>query len=228
MTTTYPSSVMRPAVLVTSVLMALVCAASVSAAYQPTDSPILSVGDLFAIYSVHYQSFCYWQGYDPQATYDWESIKCNVAKPLLSQASRFIMGAPYPRQMCGRVPLSPSHNISVAFSVRRPLCEVPDPVQKCAVNNPRGGATLINCGPYDDPVEASLVLTNTVAPPNGVDGWLHGGETPVAITSVGASAACAVDSGVGRILCPAPVPAVGPDASVFYLVPLVPEPDYGC
>lgn len=208
------------------VALATLAVSSASAAYQPSGSPVISIGDTFALYSVHYESFCQWQGYDPQSAYDWESIKCNVAKPLLSQGSRFIATAPYPRQVCGRIPAP--YNISVSLSVRQAVCGVPDAVQKCAVNNPRGGPALINCGPYDDPMDASLLLTNAAAPPNGADGWLHGGETPVAITSVGASAACAVDTGVGRILCPAPVPAVGPNASLFYLVPVGPEPNYGC
>ncbi|WBR14663.1 hypothetical protein pkur_cds_489 [Pandoravirus kuranda] len=222
---THCSGRVWPAIIFAVALMAL-AAPSASTAYQPSGSPVISIGDTFALYSVHYESFCHWQGYDPQSTYDWESVKCNVAKPLLSQGSRFIATAPYPRQVCGRIPTP--YNISVALSVRQAVCGVPDAVQKCAVNSPRGGSALVNCGPYDDPVDASLLLTNTAAPPNGVDGWLHGGDTPVAIASVGASAACAVDTGVGRILCPAPVPAVGPNASLFYLVPVGPEPNYGC
>lgn len=214
---------MRPLMIAAiAAMMTLLAWTSVaSAAYQPTGSPAISVGEMFAIYSVHYGSFCAWQGYDPQSTYDWESVKCNIAKPLLSQASRFIANAPYPREVCGRIPTT--HNISVSLSVVSVACAVPDVIHKCAVNNPRGGSDLINCGPYDDPADAPLLLANAVAPPNGVDGWLHGGETSVTITSAGASAACAVDTGLGRILCPGPVPAVGPNASLFYLVPAGPE-----
>nr|UMO79810.1 hypothetical protein [Pandoravirus aubagnensis] len=225
MNTARPFGKMRPLmiVVVAAVMTLLTGTSLVSAAYQPTGSPTISVGEMFAIYSVHYGSFCAWQGYDPQSTYDWESVKCNVAKPLLSQASRFIADAPYPRQVCGRIPTT--HNVSVSLSVVSVACAVPDVIQKCAVNNPRGGSDLINCGPYDDPADASLLFANVVAPPDGVDGWLHGGETPVTVTSAGASAACAVDTGLGRILCPGPVPAVGPNASLFYLVPAGPQPN---
>ncbi|AVK77103.1 hypothetical protein pmac_cds_415 [Pandoravirus macleodensis] len=206
MNTARPFGKMRPLmiVVVAAVMTLLTGTSLVSAAYQPTGSPTIS-------------------GYDPQSTYDWESVKCNVAKPLLSQASRFIADAPYPRQVCGRIPTT--HNVSVSLSVVSVACAVPDVIQKCAVNNPRGGSDLINCGPYDDPADASLLFANVVAPPDGVDGWLHGGETPVTVTSAGASAACAVDTGLGRILCPGPVPAVGPNASLFYLVPAGPQPN---
>ncbi|AVK74909.1 hypothetical protein pqer_cds_487 [Pandoravirus quercus] len=227
MNTAHPPSVMRLTAMATAVvLMALACASLVSATYEPAGSPILSIGDTFVIYSGYHQSFCHWQGPDPQMIYDWENLKCNVGADDLSQASRFLMTSPYPHQVCGRIPMSP-YNISVSFATKSPICSIPDPLHRCYMLQVIGGLRLINCGDNggNNPVQASFLLTNTAPPLYGVDGWLHGGETPIAITSVFTGATCGVDTAFGKILCPGP----GSEASkVFYLIPVDPEPDHEC
>ncbi|AJF97856.1 hypothetical protein TW95_gp1122 [Pandoravirus inopinatum] len=226
MNTAHPPSVMRLAAMAAAavVLMALACASLVSATYEPSGSPVLSIGDTFVIYSAYHQSFCYWQALDSQMIYDWENIKCNVGVDELAQASRFLMTAPYARQVCGRIPMSP-YNISVSFAVRRQVCGQPDRAYTCNMRQVASVGTLINCGINDgtNPVQSSFLPVNTAAPPNGVDGWLHGGETPIAITSVFTGAKCGVDSTLGRILCPGPGPAA---ASVFYFIPV--DPTHQC
>ncbi|AGO84292.1 hypothetical protein psal_cds_499 [Pandoravirus salinus] len=212
--------------LVAGLMMVAAGVPTVSAVYQPSGSPILSVGDTFVIYSGRYQSFCYWQGLDPQMIYDWENLKCNVGADDLAQATRFLMTSPYPRQVCGRIPMSP-YNMSVSFATKSPICSIPDPLHRCYMRQEIGGLRLINCGDNggNSPGQASFLLTNTAAPPNGADGWLHGGETPISITSVFTGAVCGVDTAFGKILCPGPGPAA---ASVFYLIPVDPEPDHEC
>ena len=214
----------RTAVAAVVVLMTMTCASLVLATYEPSGSPVLSIGDTFVIYSAYHQSFCYWKGIDPQMIYDWENIKCNFGVTELAQASRFIMTAPYARQICGRIPASP-YNISVSFAARRWVCGQPDRDYACNIRQVTGAGSLINCGTNDgtNPVKSSYLLANTAAPPNGVDGWLHGGETPIAITSVFMGAKCSVDSDLGKILCPGPGPAA---ASVFYFIPV--DPSHTC
>ncbi|AVK75768.1 hypothetical protein pkur_cds_143 [Pandoravirus kuranda] len=207
-------------------LMLLACVIPSSAVYQPTGSPTISIGDSFALYSAHYQSFCYWQNLDPQMVYDWENIKCNVGADDLTQATRFIMTAPYVRQVCGRVPMSP-YNISISFDVKHRVCLAPDRQYGCRMRQVIGGARLINCGGNDgnDPVQASFVLRNTATPPYGADGWLHGGEVPVTMTSMYTGGLCGVGSDQGKIYCPYSGPAA---ASVFHLIPVDPQPEYEC
>lgn len=207
-------------------LMTMACVSLASATYEPSGSPVLSIGDTFAIYSAYHQSFCYWKGLDSQMIYDWENIKCNVGTNDLAQASRFLMAAPYARQICGRIPMSP-YNISVSFAARRLMCGQPDRAYACNIRYVAGAGSLINCGINDgnDPVRSSYLLANTAVPPSGADGWLHGGETPVSITSVFTGAKCGVDSNLGKILCPGPGPAA---ASVFYLIPVDPAPTNEC
>lgn len=220
-------SALAATIIIAAALMA--CATPTSSTYQPTGSPIISIGDTVAIYSAYYQSFCYWRNYDVSMIYDWEVIKCNFGKTELADATRFTLVSPYPRQVCGRIPtpLLP-HNISVAFSVKVPLCRSPDPTLVCGMDNTWSDGYTIHCNPYVNSATASFALTNTAAPPSGADGWLHGGETPIAIRSRFMDAPCAVDSGVGKIRCPAPVPAIDPAASVFYLIPTDPAPDHEC
>lgn len=214
-------------IVVGSALVALaLLACATEAAYTPVGSPVISVGDTFVIYSAYHQSFCHWDAPDPQMLHDFENLKCNVGANGLAQATRFVMTSPYPRQVCGRIPMSP-YNISVSFAVKYPVCGMPDPLYTCAMIPVVGNAHLINCGATgaDNPVEASFLLTNTAAPLNGVDGWLHGGETQVAITSAYTGGTCGVDWAFGKILCPHPLSA---GASVFHLIPVDPVPDHEC
>lgn len=212
--------------MIATTLMMLACTMPASAVYQPSGSPTISIGDSFALYSAYHQSFCYWQKLDPQMIYDWENIKCNVGADDLTQATRFIMTAPYVRQVCGRVPMSP-YNISISFDVKNKVCLAPDSQHRCRMRLATGGTYLINCGSTDgnDPVRASFVLRNTAAPPYGADGWLHGGEVPVTMTSMYMESVCGVDSNQGKIYCPNPGPAA---ASVFHLIPVDPQPEYEC
>lgn len=214
------------AMIIATALMMSVCAVPASAVYQPTGSPTISIGDSFALYSAYYQSFCYWQNLDPQMIYDWENIKCNVGADDLTQATRFIMTAPYVRQVCGRVPMSP-YNISISFDVKHKVCLAPDRQYRCRLRQATGTTYLINCGGNDgnDPVRASFVLRNTATPPYGADGWLHGGEVPVTMTSMYRESVCGVGSDQGKIFCPNPGPAA---ASVFHLIPVDPQPEYEC
>ncbi|AVK76834.1 hypothetical protein pmac_cds_146 [Pandoravirus macleodensis] len=213
-------------VMTATALIILACAMPTTAVYQPTGSPIISVGDSFALYSAYYQSFCYWQNLDPQMIYDWENIKCNVGADDLTQATRFIMTAPYARQVCGRVPMSP-YNISISFDVKHKVCLALDRQYRCRMRLATGGTYLINCGGNDgnDPVQASFVLRNTATPPSGVDGWLHGGEVPVSMMSMYRGSVCGVGSDQGKIYCPNPGPAA---ASVFHLIPVDPQPEHEC
>nr|UMO78674.1 hypothetical protein [Pandoravirus belohorizontensis] len=227
-TTRTAATTTRSAIAAALVVLAILACMmlSVSAAYTPTGSPTISVGDTFAIFSAYHRSFCHWDAPDPQMLHDFENIKCNVGANDLAQATRFVMTSPYPRQVCGRIPMSP-YNISVSFGVKHPECGVPDPLYTCAMIPVIGNAHLINCGANgaDNPVEASFLLTNTAAPLNGVDGWLHGGETPVAITSAYTGGTCGVDWAFGKILCPHPLSA---GASVFHIIPVDPVPDHEC
>ncbi|AVK77605.1 hypothetical protein pmac_cds_917 [Pandoravirus macleodensis] len=218
----------RPAAFVFATLVVLATLActmpAVSAAYEPTGSPIISIGDTFVIYSPYHQSFCYWESYDPFMINNREQIKCNVGKNDLWQATRFKMTAPYAHHVCGRVPMSP-YNIPVSFGTGTHTCWTGVHFYGCSIITITGGSRILNCGDDQGPVQGSFLLANTAAPPNGADGWLHGGETPISIRSVATGTGCGVDSDLGRVVCPGPGPAA---ASVFHFIPVDPVPDPVC
>lgn len=222
-TTTTVSSTRRPcgkaraAVLAAVAVFALAaCLPASEAVYVPTGSPVLSTGQDVAIYSAFFQSFCYWRSYDPQEIHAYSHIRCNVSKDTLEQASRFRLVTAYPRQSCGRVSASP-YNVPVSFGILDTYPWGTPDFLKCSASYLIYDLFNIECTSLSDGPKSEFILENTVAPPLGVDGWLHGGATPVRISSVFTGLSCAIDYSTTKIFCHGPA---GGLADIFYFIPL--------
>jgi hypothetical protein len=192
--------------------------AGADAYYWPTGEPVISVGQTVVMYSDHYKSFCYWEDYDATMSSDTSHIKCNVSKNDIAQASRFLIEPSYPLDVCGRIPMT-LHNVSVSLTTRGRCYDQRD-WAICVVQLRANGDHTLNCRATTAfPSRSNLMLRNVAAPSGGVDGWLHGGQMPITITSGFTGSACALVGSQGEINCVGYQPS---QASLFYLVPVDP------